>query len=42
LDLLDNSDFERHPIGNQGSGKKIQVVEKEMRTGVPVTAYGNN
>jgi hypothetical protein len=29
LDLLGNSEIKRQPIGNQGSGKKIQVVEKK-------------
>jgi len=29
LDLLGNSEIERQPTRNQGSGKKIQVVEKK-------------
>ena len=29
LDLLRNSEIKRQPVGNQGSGKKIQVVEKK-------------
>jgi hypothetical protein len=29
LDLLGNNKIKRQPIGNQGSGKKIQVVVKE-------------
>jgi len=32
--------MKRQPIGNQGSGKKIQVVEKKWERGVPVTANG--
>jgi hypothetical protein len=27
LDLLENSEIKRQPIGNHGSKKKIQVVE---------------
>ena len=34
--------MKRQPIGNQGSGKKIQVVEKKWERGVPVTANGRN
>ena len=29
LDLLGNSKIKRQPIGNQGSGKKVQVVGKK-------------
>jgi hypothetical protein len=29
LDLLGNSEIKRQPIGNQGNGKKILVVEKK-------------
>jgi hypothetical protein len=36
LDLLGNSEIKRQPIGNHGSGKKIQVVDKDG-TGVAVT-----
>jgi hypothetical protein len=29
FDLLGNSEIKRQPIGNQGSEKKIQIVEKK-------------
>jgi hypothetical protein len=29
LDLLENTEIKRQPVGNQESGKKIQVVEKK-------------
>ena len=39
LDLLGNSENKRQPTGNQGSEKKKDSSsEKEMETGVPVTA----
>jgi len=33
LDLLGNSEIKRQPTGNQGNGKKIQVVEKKWERG---------
>jgi len=33
LDLLGNSEIKRQAIGNQGSGKKIQVVDKKGERG---------
>jgi len=30
LDLLGNSEIKSQPIGSQGSGKKIQVVDKKV------------
>jgi len=33
LDLLGNGEIKRQPIGNQGSEKKIQVVEKKWKRG---------
>jgi hypothetical protein len=29
LDLWENSEIKRQPIGNQGNGKEIQVAEKK-------------
>jgi hypothetical protein len=33
LDLLENSENKRQPIGSQGSGKKIQVADKKGERG---------